>query len=456
MFMKKKSNYKQFIEIFKYLKSSDSSISDKERELINILDEVIQIDKSNSIINELFNGKNKFKDLIKMIDEEIKKSNNEDIKEKLIDLKNDITYYIDTQYVDNDYEVKELISRCLPSLKLDNYSEPLFFDKKFVETSGEGYILNKNVINRVYGILEDSSLMDELSEGVGLINMEDGLERVVNSCSEALQYKDVVYKNVDLIVQYNIVGREIYNIKKKLKSDNYKNLDKKLEDITSKLEKLENSKIMSFFASKKIEELKGEFRKLAKLSDEKTYQERVCKKQKERFDKISEGLQKEGLLEFILGYENEDVPKSNLHSLSRKLPYIYSYTNFDGYYNYIDDENERATKELNSVRRKKREFLHKASGDAYNLLVNDQETCKNIMGFTRLPIKSDITPSIALFILRGLAILEDSSFKDKGISQNEIDNVKMYYKDVTSNNYNAFNTEFLEIKDNVDSKVYEK
>ena len=95
------------------------------------------------------------------------------------------------------------------------------------------------------------------------------------------------------------------------------------------------------------------------------------------------------------------------------------------------------------------------SSYARELLTFNSEDVLNIMDFSEKAICSDITPAIALYIIKGLNVLEDSIFADKNISDGEINSVYLYYDAVIKANYETFKNEFEEVKHSK-PKTYKK
>ena len=70
--MKKTNEYKKFIGVLDYLKSSESEITRNERELVFELEDIMKIDRSNTIIKELFNKDGRFQELLEKLIKKLK------------------------------------------------------------------------------------------------------------------------------------------------------------------------------------------------------------------------------------------------------------------------------------------------------------------------------------------------------------------------------------------------
>ena len=110
---------------------------------------------------------------------------------------------------------------------------------------------------------------------------------------------------------------------------------------------------------------------------------------------------------------------------------------------------------LNNCAPIKLEYLNSVNSYVQELLAFNSEDVLSIMDFSEKAICSDITPAIALFIIKGLNVLEDSIFADKNISDGEISSVCLYYSAVIKANYEVFKQEFEELKHSK-PKTYKK
>ena len=281
--MKKLNEYEKLKGVLNYLRSSESSLNKQEVELIDEFNDIMQVDRSNSIINYLFHSDKDMNSLLEEINKEIE--NNKLLiksssglktkkyihrKDSLIGLRDSILDYINNQEISNTDNIQEVISKSAHALKLTHYSLPLFFGKKMIEEKEGKYIINKDVVNRVYSILEDSNLMQELESGLKYVEDENEKKKIINSCSEATTMKSRIYRNSDLIFEYNMVNKDFNKIKSELKSSKYRDLDKKISDITVELNTLSSNKVKKYFNKDKELELRKRLNSLKNYRNDRS------------------------------------------------------------------------------------------------------------------------------------------------------------------------------------------
>lgn len=464
--MKNKNSYKDFRGILDYLKSGESTISSNEKDLVFTLEDIVQIDRSNTMIKDLFSKNNNFETLLYVIDGDLRNAdmviNNKcvnnvqkyiDRREKLTKLKNDILVFLSEQDIDYEDTKLELIEKCLPSLNLNHFKQQVFFGKPMIN---EDLSLNKNTITRVYDILGDSDLMDEIVTGVERLDEEEKYNKVIRACSEAKRYKNKVYDNKDLIIKYNKISKELYELKQYIKKESDKDYEVRYQVITEEINDLLSNKFKAYFNKKRINELTNQQNVL--FENRKNYESNKSKYEKlnEEIKSLEEQLKKVGLLDFI-NRKNSSNDKSSMHSLSRMIGYFYNEKGIDDYYSFIDTEYKTNREILREVRKDNRAYLGEVSPKARNLLTNCGDTCRVIREFANYPMGDfNICPAISLFILNGLVTIEDSSYDEKEFTVEEVNSIGLYYKDVINTNYNSFLSEYSDIKSKTGRNYKEK
>lgn len=457
--MKKLNEYEKLNGILNYLKSGESSLNKYELEVIDDFNDIMQLDRSNSIISYLFHHDQDINKILEDINKEIE--NNKTLikstsglkvkkyiyrKDQLIGLRDSILDYINNQEIDNEDNIQEVIRKCCLSLKLTHYSLPEFFGKKMIEEKDGKYVINKDTVNRVYSILEDSNLMVELEGGIKYIEDENKKKSIINACREANHNKKRIYDNSNLIFEYNRLGRDLYGIKVELRSSKYRNLDKKISDAKVELNTLTSNKIKKYFNREKEIELSDKLNKLYALRKNINEYKKQYEDDLIELERLSSELKKVNLLDYVERKDASNKDKSGSQSLHHMLSYVGSKFELDSYYNSIDKDYKEAKKDLNLIRKAKSEYIESISREASRLLIENSEDVLNIMDFREKAVCSEITPSIAIFIIKGLVVLEDSLFAEKKISDSEIENVNKYYECVMKANCESFVEEFSEVK----------
>ena len=307
--MRNKKSYKDFRGILDYLKSGESTISSNEKDLVFALDDIVQIDRSNTMIKDLFSKNNNFETLLYVIEDDIKKadmiiksgvSNNTQKyiirKDRLTELRDNILFYLNNQDIDFEDTKNDLIEKCLPNLNLNHYKQQVFFGKPMIN---EDLRLNKDTIPRVYDILGDSDLMEELVVGVERLDEEEKYNKVIRACSEARRYKNKVYDNKDLIIEYNKTSKELYELKQFIKKESDEDYNIKYQAVTEEINDLLSNKIKAYFNKNRLRGLMNQ----QNVLDEKRniYESSKSKYEKlnEKIKSLEEKVKKVGLLDFI-------------------------------------------------------------------------------------------------------------------------------------------------------------
>jgi len=453
--MEKINEYEKILGIVDYLKNSDGNLTKEEYDLVLALDDIMQIDKSNAIINRLFHGEVNFKKLLNDIDEEIETTKlliNSTSglktkkyifrKDKLIELKEDINMYFDNQEIDNEDNIQDLITNCLPALKLYYYSLPKFFGSEMIEEKDGKYIINKGIVNKVYDILENTSLVEELRDGIGYRVEEIKQLDIINACREAMSEKDKIYDNKDLIFKYNKLSREFDNIRSELRSKRYKNLDQEIENVCIQLNAIQANKLKRIINRDKELSLKTRLKELTLSRDiRSSYKEKFDTTMVE-LDSVYSELKRVGLFDYV----NKTSKFDFRDSLTNMISCFNHKSDIEGYYRVIEKDMKDANRELRLIRKVKKEYLDSVSREANKLLSNNVSDVKNILEFSDNDKKYKVTPAIALFIIKGLIVVEDSCYADKKITDSEEFNVYKYYKRPMCNYFYDFEDEFKDIK----------
>ncbi len=454
--MKNKNSYREFRGILDYLKSGESTIRSNEKDLVFALEDIVQMDRSNTMIKDLLSKDNKFETLLYIIEGDIRNAdmviNNKcvnniqkyiDRKEMLVKLKADILVFLNGQDIDYKDTKLDLIEKCLPSLNLDHFNQQAFFGKSMINAD---FSLNKDIITKVYNILADEKLMEELVIGIEKLDEEEKYNRIIKACSEAKRYKSKVYDNASLIIEYNATSVALSDLRQYIKRESDKDYDIKYYAVTEEINYILSNKFRSYFNKKKLKELTNQQSVLHELINKYEFNKNLYEKTKEKIKLLEEKLKEVGLLDFV-NRKKDSLGKSLRHNLSRRIGYFYNKKSIDEYYDYIDTEFKASREKIGEVIKSNSDYLEKISSKARKLLTNNIDTCRIISEFANYSLDdSKVCPAVTLFILYGLVTIEDSSYDEKDFSVEEINSINLYYKDVIEKNYKSFLSEYIDIK----------
>ena len=448
-----KKEYTDYVSTLEYINSDDFFKNDEEEELISRISDLFRLDKTSSIVDYLNENNVSFRQVINEIDKEIERlSTSDNLEEEncvlkkadLTELKENILYFMSSRSADFSADEKEIIDKCLPAID-SGYRKVLFFGEELVSKEEDNYKLNSEAINRTYSILGDSILLRELTEGLNAMDNTKRHKDVLIACTEALNNKENIYEHRNVIIEYNSVNKKLRELREFLKYNQYKEEEITLCQVNIELNKLLADRFKRFINSGRVKQLINKRdclnKRIEKIRNCKAKYYRLLE-EKEKLESI---LEEAGLLEYLRGKNSKG---SNIHSLSRKLPYIYSYDNLDNYYAFISSELDKSLLEIHTASDAEKKFFERVSPEAKYLLDNENETCRNIVDFGYNKKDGEISPAMALFILKGLVLMRNAKFEDKDISLEEIAIVESRQRIPMQRQLQSFLEDFRRIRSN--------
>ena len=235
----KNNNYNEIINVINKINEGEIETTEEEKELINDLSLVIDVDRTNKISEYIIERNRKLDDLIRTINEKLKYYIEEDgrylssstIRLSIIDnlnrVKCEINKFKKNQYQDNLILENKLIEKCLHSISITPFAVPCFFDEFIAIKRNKEYynrdyhILNKELIDKLYDLVNKDTLMEELDQGTRIISNKSKYESIVDKCNVSLSYKELVKNNSDLIIEFNRIVKDIERVIEKRNNEQF-------------------------------------------------------------------------------------------------------------------------------------------------------------------------------------------------------------------------------------------
>jgi hypothetical protein len=483
----RKDEYKELLETVDYLKS-DGELTEEEKLLFRELGSVISLDKSKKIIEKTFRDDYRLSGLYEMIERKIELYNskllmlysfhymkgyepwNIDVNElkgkieQLEDLRVKLINFSPNSIINDSKIVQKVIDKCVSALAVDYFTLPEFFgkslakrDKNSLSKNFNNFIIEEENIERIYDLLSDTDFMIKLKEGVKVYDKERKLSNEFGFCYEANKNKSLIYSNMEDIFTYNKVMDEISNLFMEI-DGKYDNLNVKLAMITRKINRLEDNVFKKVTNKKQIEELKNRrdflIEQLNKKSSLIIRRDKLIMQAKElekKFDAC-------GLGEIILRSNVDDLLNTNHNDMSiiSKIRTFYSKEDMDIYFKKINDTLlANAVKVENSLDEKNK-YRETTRKDVVDLLDNQYTTAVNLVKLCNANKRYDISPAIALFVLKTLVSLKNTQLYEMELDSEELKKIEEYYNSLVSKKIQSYEDEFYDICDESTKKVNKK
>ena len=232
------NKYIELVNKIKNIYEGNNNLTQEEKRLLKNIVESIRIDRINKISNQVLRRNSKLNELIYNVNDLLSYYINgldyygldyrENAKYKiraLNTLKSDIYSFIDDQYVNNTTSDNFLVDRCVNSINYEAYEVPTYFNELVATrnkeySSNQNYIVNEKIINRLYDLLSEEGITDEIEKGIDIISSKEKYATIIDKCELSLGYKDLIYNNINLIIDYNKTIKEIEEVLKEKRSKN--------------------------------------------------------------------------------------------------------------------------------------------------------------------------------------------------------------------------------------------
>jgi hypothetical protein len=483
----RKEEYKDLSGTIDYL-TNEVELTGEEKLLLSELKNIISLDQSKKVIEKSFKDDYRLAGLYDMIERKIEFYNsrllilksfhymkgyepwNIDVKElkskieKLEELRFNLISFSPNSLLDNTRTIQWVIEKCVYALAVDYFTLPEFFgrsiakrDKNSLSKNYNKFIIDDEVIDRIYDLLSDSDFMIKLKDGVAIYDKERQLSNEFGFCYEANENKNLIYSNIDDIITYNKLMDEISSLYREI-DEKYDNLNVKLAMITRKINKLEDNVLKKVTSKKQIEELKHRrdalVEELNKKSNLISRRDKLIVKTKELEKKFAAC----GLGDILLRGNVEGLLNTSHSEMSiiSKIRTFHSKEEIDSYFKQIDETLlENATK-VDEALDKKNKYRENTRKDVLDLLDNQFTTAVNLVNLCNSDKRYDVSPVIALFTLKALVVLNNTQLGEMGLSLEEQKEIEDSYYSLVSNRIQGYEDQFYNICDDSSNKVHKK
>ena len=466
-----KNNYLELVNSIKSLSDGKYNFNNEEKNLMNDLLFLVQMNKGCKISERLFIDNRKFTSLIESIDitireykSKIKDSLNnidklEELNNKIYyynNLRSDIISFCNRQTKGNYLEINNFINKCISSLNFNGLDTPRYFGLEigtinrddFSDTSLD-YNINYDLVNYLYNILGDEKFIYELREGVSIRENNKSISRLLETSREAISYENLVYSNISDIITYNRFSSVYNHLISRTGDNRYNNLDLRINHLERRIRVFDNSKIYKLLHKDKYLRLINDRRRLLKLKRDYNHINREIIIISNQLKKLEDKFNSVGIINIF------NSNNTGNYSLKENLLNIYSLEELDSYYNEIYRLKDELDNKKHINNRRAIRYESRVSKDTISFINDHYDTAYNI---AKLSYKSreGVSGKVALFALKSYNDLMKYELEDMGISDKDYASYNNYYKDVLKNGYTRFNELYVDILNNSHQKVYKR
>lgn len=457
---------KHYVDLLEKLKDI-SGVNSKESELLKRLSHFIFVDTNNKVIVNLMENDEQLKKLVISIDNEIGKikatlsssQNNIDrlaLKDKLnsyIELKNNLISFCEAQSIPLD-EVYSLIEDTYESLKnscsgnVKLFNEPLV---KIVNQNGKRFLINDEAIHSTYQMIQDKDFMNEVCEGVRLVQDEAKAKEEYDFCNEVLSYQELLYNNASSIIDFNTYRIMKERYQKKLYNNSDDNIDSRIRTIQNRISREFDTVIRGFY-NKKLEMLKAELNHLMMKKQRIAEIKRNLRIVTNRIHSIYEELCDNGLGVLLFEAYSMNHSEDDL-DLSNCIRNLNSFNDLDDYFNNINRMRIEDNKKLNAIEKDKQDYISRCGIHTLDFISRNYETACFLTDVMKSSEESEVSPKLALFILEIISQAKLENSRDIDLSDQDYENLENWYDDNVKSCFNDYEEEFYGIYYDLNKKV---
>ena len=447
----KVNNYDKLTNIMYSILSGCTEINSNERELVTYVADYISQDRNNKIIKYIIENHASLNNLISTIDNLIEEAIDDDMIDRLNILKSEINSFIDNQKGTNKVLENKIIDNSINSILFDTFAIPTYYGKSIASKnyySADSHELHEDVVHKLYDLMENNSeLYDEINKGINIKINITKYEDVFNKCSYALSYRDKLYKNLDTIIEYNSINRELNNALKTQLSKKYICLSNDIKKIDNLIDELKAHKLTRAFSKRRLILLEKEKDRLLELKNDYDKKQEILMDIHIRLGKINNKLEEEGLLSLITKSDYKYLTNREDSSIDicDNIRNINSKEDLDNYYSSVLNQFAGSKLLLDENKKLKEEFYENASSEAINLIEEDRVTAFNISRLNNRNGKNGINPSLAIYVLETMLVARDTDLENMNVSEDEYNSVKHYYDKLINERLDVYNTKLVDI-----------
>lgn len=464
--MKAKNKYKDIIDNLEIYKELDAT--DTERYLLAELDDLLKLDRFNKLVTDKFKNNATIKKILREINIKIVNYSKqildiqagvcniesiEILDKKIADLKglkSKIENFLLPTSDFNKYDIQRLVNICAESLDGGEYSTTSYFGRSLVDSNiGEVSSANEEVVEAVYAILSDESLMNELNDGVEIEEKKRKVLSTLGVYDEALLFKGLVYANKEDIFLYSDIRSKIAELNEEISKHGDSQYDIMMKKNDLRIKELNGNFIKSFVNKQKISKL--QLKNIINSYNQTIKNTSLARRREliEKLDEVKKRLVENGLGSIILKIDanasdfskEENIPLS----LDSQLPTFDFTEDIDFYYKKLNDEIEANLEKLHSIELMEEEFKENATDEAYEMISDFYDTSKNIVNLGRAPKKADVSPALALFVIEAIVIMKKSRIGQMGITEEDSMRVNEFFEDNFDREFENFESEYIDI-----------
>ena len=477
--MKMKNNYKELLGILDFFHDGRENTKE-ESELIRELSQVLDTNKKNKMMAQIFYQDEGVLGLLKKINQSISKyqetlkkyelkentlldfdgARKRELESKirsLMELKRKILSHVDTNV---DYHT--LVIKCAGALATGSFSLPKYYGKSLVTRDYRGFKINKDIVRRVYDFLTNEQQVAKLEHGVHIMQDINDATQKVTACDEALRYKAAVYCNQNDIFEYNRIKKQLIEVNSKIGDyDRQGDFEKELRTVDRKINSLRSNKVKRLIHSCAISELEDERPYLVGMIENR----KNCIELRDRLigelSIVKKRLSKSILGEVIMRVETDELfynrnCQSPKNSLANKFSSFQRVEDIDAYYQSIKIIRDEANEKLQESMKQKESLDLCTVGQVKTLLNCDLETAVNILDLRDAKERNGITPVVALYALEMIVSMESTDLSDMDVTSDDLERARDSVKTSIGMIVGRYTDEYLDIIQTKKGKTYKK
>ena len=443
---------REYVKLLEKLRNIKGK-NQKEEELLKLLENVVYLDTNNKIILSMLEEDSNLNKLMYSINEEIDRlrrrvddslkykrdggsiSKNQDKLFQYVELKNKIIDLYAGQLIDSS-DKDLLIEKCYEEIK-KCYSNPVCMGRNLIDYTGEKYQVNREGISLLYSLVQDKEFINEVREGVCLLDKEIKINGSLRDCKDVLSKKDVLVPNSDLIIKFNSYIYMLEKYKEELNSSKYKNLNGRINELNRRItkESIKSNDVDYYLLKRDLL-----FSRVDRIEEIKRNSVIIKRKMNSIYQKLC-GL---GLEELLFDTYTKNIGDGVLN-ISKTLRELDSKEELEEYFDNIELEKNKNLNELSKVLDDKEKYMKTAGIHTLDFVHNHFLSAKTLVNIDDKDKDMEISPRLAVFILKTISESEKKNSRDIDISDYEYEDLERWYEDNLLKDIHELEDEFYGI-----------